>query len=96
MSLQGFRRRYNNCSEIENFKRVSLCLIKSKKCIKALKIVADTNNVENILKYGSMYKSRTNGHNRPVINPVNPFKRIGISHCYQLDKSIFVLRFVGW
>ena len=26
----------------------------------------------------------------------NPFKRNGISHFYQMDQSIFVLRVVGW
>ena len=27
---------------------------------------------------------------------LNPFKLNGISHCYQLDQSISVLRVVGW
>ena len=30
------------------------------------------------------------------IGPANPFKPNGISHCYQFDKSISVLRVVGW
>ena len=29
-------------------------------------------------------------------NHLNPFKPNGISHCYQLDLSIFVLRVFGW
>ena len=29
-------------------------------------------------------------------NRLNPFKPNGISHCYQLDLSIFVLRVFGW
>ena len=27
---------------------------------------------------------------------INPFKLNGISHCYQLDQSISILRGVGW
>ena len=26
----------------------------------------------------------------------NPFKQNGISHCYQMDWSISILRVVGW
>ena len=31
-----------------------------------------------------------------VFTPFNPFKSNGISHFYQLDQSISVLRVVGW
>ena len=30
------------------------------------------------------------------LNALKPFKPKGISHYYQLDKSVFVLRVVGW
>ena len=31
-----------------------------------------------------------------IIGTFNPFKHNGISHCYQLEQSISILRNVGW